>query len=132
MAVAGMLFVCSVPEPHQILVSAGAGVQAGSPVLDEKLRCSPNSGHAEREPHQCDMFQQVLHQSHFLFNALSITVTSTSDGMLFWLINKSTSSWLLGNQTAHLLPNRGNCQKSFLMGRDQSCCFPQAADPGWV
>lgn len=66
MAVAGMLFMCSVPEPVQTLSSAGAGVQAGSPMPDEKSRCSPNSGHAEREPYQFDMFQQVLHRSLFI------------------------------------------------------------------
>lgn len=48
-------------EPVQTLSSAGAGVQAGSPMPDEKSRCSPSSGHAEREPYQFDMFQQVLH-----------------------------------------------------------------------
>lgn len=122
------------PELVQTLSSAGTGVQTGSPMPDEKSRCSPSSGHAGREPYQFDMFQQVLHQSHFLFIALSITVSSISSGMLLWLMNKSRSSWLFGSQAAHLVPNRGNCsvRKSFLMGRDQSCCFPQAPDPGWV
>lgn len=56
----------------QTVSSAGAGVQTGSSVPDEKSRCSPNSGHAEREPYKFDMFQQALHQSNFSFIALSL------------------------------------------------------------